>query len=64
MSNKEAFEVWYCGTYWNFNAEHYAAPRVTFDKEKSKYSHIDVQMAWNAWNAGKLDISKRSGVNA
>ena len=45
----EQFEKWYCDTYWNFKA--IENRQVFFDD--GKYNHFDVDLAWNAFKAGR-----------
>lgn len=49
MTQNEQFEKWYCETYWNFKV--IDKPVVFF--ENGKYSHFDVDLAYNAYLAGQ-----------
>jgi hypothetical protein len=53
MTNREAFEFWYKKDYWNFSQVLGASghPLVSYDSEKNRYNQLDVDLAWNAWNA-------------
>lgn len=43
----EAFEEWYCNNYWNFKGVY---NRQVFFRY-GKYNHMDVDLAWNSWQA-------------
>lgn len=55
MTQREAFETWYCTNYWNFKHTgvdpQYAAKY--FDETKNSYKHMDIDLAWQAWKAGQ-----------
>lgn len=56
MTNQQAFEKWYTETYWDFTKVE--RPKVSYDKNNDSYNHYDVDLAWNAWCAAKVDVFK------
>ncbi len=58
MTNRQAFEKWYCMSYWNF--VDCMAPKVVFDESTLGYSHYNVDLAWRAWCAAQEDTSPRT----
>ena len=45
----ETFEAWYCETYWNFKT----VPNRQVFFVDGKYNHFDVDLAYNAYEAGR-----------
>jgi hypothetical protein len=46
MSEREKFERWYRDTYWDFSNG-----KCRYREEKDDYSHMDVDLAYKAWQA-------------
>lgn len=60
MTNREAFEKWYKETYWDFSKVE--RPKVMFNEDTQSYNHFDVDLAWNAWCAAKVDVFQTCGL--
>lgn len=44
---REAFEKWYCDTYWNFKIHN-----VVFNKKEDCYNDMYINLVYNAYQAG------------
>lgn len=67
MTNREAFEKWYKEVYWDFSTNSqsrtmFRTSIVAFNEDKQSYNHFDVDLAWNAWCAAKVDVFQACGL--
>ena len=46
---REAFEMWYRTTYWDYN--YGPIQHAKYLPEKDAYTHMDVDLAYQAWKA-------------
>ena len=51
MTQREAFEAWYCAEYWNFKA---SRPKLWSGEE---YDSLSVQLAWMSWQSAQAQAT-------